>query len=101
MGIDAPYRVLDAGTLPAYLAALEEVRPLLGGPPGAWQIREVGDGNLNLVFIVEGARRVGVRQAGSAVRARWLGLRWPMSPQRAYFEQAPTFRQRRSSCRER
>jgi 5-methylthioribose kinase len=81
------YRVLDAHTLPAYLADLEAVRTLLDGPPAAWRVREVGDGNLNLVFIVEGrAGSVCVKQALPYVRVAGPG--WPMSPQRAYFEQA-------------
>jgi 5-methylthioribose kinase len=84
---DSPYRVLDAETLPGYLATLEEVRTLLDGPPAAWRVREVGDGNLNLVFIVEGrAGSVCVKQALPYVRVAGPG--WPMSPQRAYFEQA-------------
>jgi 5-methylthioribose kinase len=84
---DSAYRVLDTDTLPAYLATLEEVRTVLDGPPAAWQVREVGDGNLNLVFIVEGrAGSVCVKQALPYVRVAGPG--WPMSPQRAYFEQA-------------
>ena len=83
----AAYRVLDADTLPAYLAGLEEVRKLLGGPPAAWRVREVGDGNLNLVFIVEGrAGSVCVKQALPYLRV--AGPSWPMSAERAYFEQA-------------
>ncbi len=87
MVIGSPYRVLDADTLPAYLADLEEVRVLLDGPPAAWRVREVGDGNLNMVFIVEGrAGSVCVKQAVPYVRVAGPG--WPMSPERAYFEQA-------------
>jgi len=85
--MEADYQVLDADTLPAYLATLEAVRTLLDGPPAAWRVREVGDGNLNLVFIVEGgAGSVCVKQALPYVRVAGPG--WPMSPQRAYFEQA-------------
>jgi len=84
---DGPYRVLGADTLPAYLVTLEQVRALLGGPPAEWRVREVGDGNLNLVFIIEGrAGAVCVKQALPYVRVAGPG--WPMSPQRAYFEQA-------------
>jgi len=84
---DTPYRVLDMDSLPAYLAGLDEVRTLLDGPPAAWRVREVGDGNLNLVFIVEGRTgSVCVKQALPYVRVAGPG--WPMSPQRAYFEQA-------------
>jgi 5-methylthioribose kinase len=58
---------------------------LLGGRPELWQIREVGDGNLNLVFIVEGPYgSVCVKQALPYVRA--AGPSWPMSPERAFFE---------------
>lgn len=82
-----PYQILDADTLPTYLAALKEVRTLLEGSPGDWRIREVGDGNLNLVFIVEGrAGSVCVKQALPYVRV--AGPSWPMSPERAFFEQA-------------
>ena len=85
--MDGSYRVLDADTLPAYLGTLEAVRTLLDGPPAAWRVREVGDGNLNLVFIVEGRTgSVCVKQALPYVRVAGPG--WPMSPQRAYFEQA-------------
>lgn len=84
---DAPYPILEARTLPAYLAAREEVRERLGGAPGEWHVREVGDGNLNLVFIVRGPRgSVCLKQALPYVRA--AGPSWPMSPERVYFENA-------------
>ncbi len=84
---DSLYRILDADSLPAYLADLEQVRARLDGPASEWRVREVGDGNLNLVFIVEGrAGSVCVKQALPYVRVAGPG--WPMSPQRAYFEQA-------------
>jgi 5-methylthioribose kinase len=83
----ASYPILDAGSLPAYLAAIDAVPSRLGGEPGQWQVREVGDGNLNLVFIVEGpAGSLCVKQALPYVRA--AGPSWPMSPERAFFEQA-------------
>jgi len=79
------YRILDSKSLPALLAGLEDVRALLGNRMEDWQIREVGDGNLNLVFIVEGRDgSVCVKQALPYVRA--AGPSWPMSPQRAFFE---------------
>ena len=79
------YRILDAASLVDMLAALPEVHGLLGGVPEDWRIREVGDGNLNLVFIVEGVLgSVCVKQALPYVRA--AGPSWPMSPERAFFE---------------
>jgi 5-methylthioribose kinase len=79
------YRILDSKSLPALLANHEDIRALLGNRMEDWQIREVGDGNLNLVFIVEGRDgSVCVKQALPYVRA--AGPSWPMSPERAFFE---------------
>src|SRR6267378_8254112 len=79
------YRILDPKTLVALVADLKDVRALLGDRTEDWQIREVGDGNLNHVFIVEGPDgSVCVKQALPYVRA--AGPSWPMSPERAYFE---------------
>jgi 5-methylthioribose kinase len=82
-----PYRILDPAGLRAFLADQGSLRARLGAEPDRWQIREVGDGNLNLVFIVEGPDgSVCVKQALPYVRA--AGPSWPMSPERAYFENA-------------
>jgi len=79
------YQILDPKSLVALVGALENVRALLGGRTEDWQVREVGDGNLNLVFIMEGpGGSVCVKQALPYVRA--AGPSWPMSPERAYFE---------------
>jgi len=79
------YRILDPKSLLALAGDLEDVRALLGNRTEDWQIREVGDGNLNLVFIVEGPDgSVCVKQALPYVRA--AGPSWPMSPERAFFE---------------
>jgi len=79
------YRVLDAASVPALLAPLDHVRAVLGARPDEWRVREVGDGNLNLVFIVEGPEgAVCVKQALPYVRV--AGPSWPMTPERAFFE---------------
>ena len=58
---------------------------LLGGEPAAWSITEVGDGNLNLVFIVKGASGgVAVKQALPYVRL--VGESWPLPLSRAHYE---------------
>lgn len=55
------------------------------GESSKWRVSEVGDGNLNLVFIVEGnLGRVVVKQALPYVRA--AGESWPLSLERAFFE---------------
>ena len=79
------YRILDPTGLRALLGNLKDVCVLLGGGAETWHIHEVGDGNLNLVFIVEGTDgSVCVKQALPYVRA--AGPSWPMSPERAFFE---------------
>jgi 5-methylthioribose kinase len=83
----ASYRMLDAKTLPALLGSLPDVRARLGARPEKWRVQEVGDGNLNLVFIVEGeGGSVCVKQALPYVRA--AGPSWPMSLDRAFYENA-------------
>ena len=80
----APYRTLDAQGLVALLAGLDGLRALLGEPKH-WQVSEVGDGNLNMVFIVDGPKgSVCVKQALPYVRA--AGPSWPIPLERAYFE---------------
>lgn len=84
---DAVYPILDAKTVPAFLAPHAQVVGILGGSPREWEVSEVGDGNLNLVFIVAGPQgSVCLKQALPYVRA--AGPDWPMSPERAYFEHA-------------
>lgn len=57
----------------------------LGGAPEYWKVNEVGDGNLNLVFIVEGTmKNIIVKQALPYVRAAGEG--WQLSLTRAFFE---------------
>jgi 5-methylthioribose kinase len=81
----APYPILDPESVRGYAAAIDAVRERLDGPPEKWRIQEVGDGNLNLVFIVEGAGgSVCIKQALPYVRA--AGPSWPMTPERAFFE---------------
>jgi len=83
--VPATYRILDADTVPTFVAALPEVRALLGWRPESWRVHEVGDGNLNLVFIVQGANgSVCLKQALPYVRV--AGRSWPMTLERAYFE---------------
>ncbi len=79
------YRTLDASGLVQLLEGLDGMRALLGGDPSGWKVREVGDGNLNLVFIVEGPDgSVCAKQALPYVRA--AGPSWPMTLERAFFE---------------
>lgn len=72
-------------TLAAYLSGIPAVRVILGGTPERWSVDEVGDGNLNLVFIVKGpAGGVAVKQALPYVRL--VGESWPLPLSRAHYE---------------
>jgi 5-methylthioribose kinase len=87
MALDFPpgYRVLKEADVAAYLAGVPAVADNLGGKAADWKVREVGDGNLNLVFIVEGARSgVVLKQALPYVRL--VGESWPLPVRRAFFE---------------
>lgn len=78
------YRILHEAALRAYLAGLPDLKALLG-EPGSWEITEVGDGNLNLVFIVKGTHGgVAVKQALPYVRL--VGESWPLPLSRAHYE---------------
>ncbi len=79
------YRILREADLRDYLAPLPAVAARLGGSPAAWSIGEVGDGNLNLVFIVKGASGgIAVKQALPYVRL--VGESWPLPLSRAHYE---------------
>lgn len=81
----ADYRPMTDGSLAPYLAGFAEVTSVLGGTPGEWTVTEVGDGNLNLVFIVRGPKgALIVKQALPYVRL--VGDSWPLPLDRSFFE---------------
>src|SRR5579885_911574 len=79
------FEPLTVGSLPARLGEIPAVRERVGANISEWRVREVGDGNLNLVFIVEGpAGSVVVKQALPYVRL--VGESWPLPLKRSFFE---------------
>ncbi|WGS17097.1 MULTISPECIES: S-methyl-5-thioribose kinase [unclassified Bradyrhizobium] len=79
------YRILRESDLRDYLAGLPAIVAHLGGAPADWSISEVGDGNLNLVFIVKGTSGgIAVKQALPYVRL--VGESWPLPLSRAHYE---------------
>lgn len=81
----ASFEALTAETLPARLGGTESLVARIGSDTAKWKVREVGDGNLNLVFIVEGgAGTVIVKQALPYVRL--VGESWPLPLNRSFFE---------------
>src|SRR5262249_37585032 len=86
-GVNQPdqYRVLKETDLRDYLSGLPEIAGILGGPPANWIISEVGDGNLNLVFIIKGSKGgIAVKQALPYVRL--VGESWPLPLSRSHYE---------------
>jgi 5-methylthioribose kinase len=85
------YVALTPASLSARLGGLTVLRERVG-PPEGWQVREVGDGNLNLVFIVTGAAgQAVVKQALPYVRL--VGESWPLPLKRSFFEYNALIRQ--------
>lgn len=79
------FEALSVETLPSRLGDNEALRARIGKDTSAWKVREVGDGNLNLVFIVEGASGAAVvKQALPYVRL--VGDSWPLPLKRSFFE---------------
>jgi 5-methylthioribose kinase len=92
MVLSNDYKPLSPETLGQRLGGLDVMKQSVGADGGAWTVREVGDGNLNLVFIVEGdAGSVIVKQALPYVRL--VGDSWPLPLKRAFFEYHALIRQ--------
>ncbi len=86
------YEALTPKTLPERLKNLESITSLIGKEAQEWKVTEVGDGNLNLVFLVEGKNAtIIVKQALPYVRV--IGDSWPLSLRRAFFEHETLTRQ--------
>jgi 5-methylthioribose kinase len=80
-----PSRILTEADLRDYLSGLPDIASRLGGAPADWAIGEVGDGNLNLVFIVKGAGGgIAIKQALPYVRL--VGESWPLPLSRSHYE---------------
>ena len=79
------YRPLTVEEVPDYVRARPELRALAGDGP--LTVREVGDGNLNLVFIVRDDPAVpGVVLKQSLPWVRVFGEGWPLTVERARHE---------------
>jgi 5-methylthioribose kinase len=79
------YVALTEATVADFLGTVPGLAARLGGDPAGWQVREVGDGNLNLVFVVSGpAGGLVAKQALPYVRM--VGESWPLPLTRAYHE---------------
>jgi 5-methylthioribose kinase len=85
MQISERYYPLSNLSIPEFLEDVPDVDSLLGPDRSTWIAREVGDGNLNAVYIVRGeAGSVVVKQALPYLRL--VGDAWPLPLERSYFE---------------
>ena len=90
------YEALNVDTLRRRLGHVADIAERAGGDSASWRVREVGDGNLNLVFIVEGdISAVVIKQALPYVRL--VGESWPLPLYRALYEYHALIRQGRRS----
>ena len=79
------YFPLSNSSIPKFLEQVPGVGSLLGSDGSKWIAREVGDGNLNAVYIVRGeAGSLVVKQALPYLRL--VGDAWPLPLERSYFE---------------
>ncbi|KAE8008042.1 hypothetical protein FH972_004590 [Carpinus fangiana] len=79
------FRPLDEKSLIDYIKAVPSLSSKLGNNLDGLKIKEVGDGNLNFVYIVVGpAGSLVIKQAIPYIRC--IGESWPMTKERAYFE---------------
>jgi 5-methylthioribose kinase len=86
---------LSADALRAYVAARPELAAEMGSSgassdPSSWRVREVGDGNLNFVYLVtadedDGSTR-GLAIKHSVPYVRVVGEGWPLAQERARIE---------------
>lgn len=92
MDVPANYEPFTPETLGQRLAGVSAVTERLGNDPSAWRVEEVGDGNLNLVFIVTSAdAALVVKQALPYVRL--VGESWPLPLSRSFYEYQALSRQ--------
>ena len=86
------FEALTVESLPGRLGSEAAITGRIGTDTASWSVREVGDGNLNLVFIVEGNKgTVIVKQALPYVRL--VGESWPLPLKRSFFEYNALVRQ--------
>lgn len=89
---NSEYSALTEDTLHTRIGEIPAIANHIGGDPSNWTVHEVGDGNLNLVFIVKGTNEtVIIKQALPYVRL--VGDSWPLPLYRATYEHHALTRQ--------
>lgn len=92
MTTSTEYEPLTLETIVSRLNLIEPVTSILGSDTSKWKAAEIGDGNLNLVFILKGDKgSLIIKQALPYVRL--VGDSWPLPLTRAFFEYNSLVRQ--------
>ncbi|KAH7518047.1 hypothetical protein FEM48_Zijuj09G0129100 [Ziziphus jujuba var. spinosa] len=90
------FRTLNVDSLVEYIKTVPSLSSKLGNKLDGLTVKEVGDGNLNFVYIVIGsAGSLVIKQAVPYVRL--IGESWPMTKERAYYE-ASSLKEHRRWC---
>jgi len=80
----AEYEILTPETVPAYIDAKPELAGIVD--TSTLEVAEVGDGNLNLVFVCRDADGNGICLKQSLPYVRLVGEAWPLTPERVIAE---------------
>jgi 5-methylthioribose kinase len=90
--IKAQFKALDLNDVRTFLSSVPGIDEVIGFAPDHYRIREVGDGNINYVYIVDGdLGSVVVKQAPPVLRV--VGDAWPLPVTRIGFEYAALIKQ--------
>ena len=82
-----------------YVSSVPKLAYILGGEPSDWTADEVGDGNINFVYIVRGPKAsIVLKQALPYVRC--VGTEWPLPVSRLNFERLALEYARTCGCAE-
>lgn len=79
------YELLTPDSVTDYITSRPSLRELVD-PDNSLEVREVGDGNLNLVFVVQDGDGRGLVLKQSLPYVRMVGPSWPFTPLRAAAE---------------
>jgi 5-methylthioribose kinase len=78
------YEILTPETVPAYIDRTPQLAGIV--ETSTLEVSEVGDGNLNLVFVCQDANGDGICLKQSLPYVRLVGESWPLTPERVYAE---------------
>lgn len=86
ISLPSGYAILTVASVRDAVAGLPDLAGRLGGSPAEWEIREIGDGNMNQVFDLTGpAGGIIIKQSLPYIRS--VGESWPFPIERIDFEQ--------------